>query len=164
MDEVPQLTILVTSRLKLGFQREIVRLIEGLPVPQTLADTAVPSVQLFVERGERMGVRLETAVLPDVARICQFLGGIPLALELAATWVDQLPVSTIHDAIISNLNMLHSHMRDVPSRHHSMRAVFEVSWNLLGNVERNVLARLSIFQGGFTAEAAAFVAAAMPLL
>jgi tetratricopeptide (TPR) repeat protein len=123
---------------------------------------AVASVQLFVERGERTGVQLETAVLPEVARICHFLEGIPLALELAASWVDRLAVATIYDVIVSNLNQLCTQMGDVPLRHRSMRSVFEVSWGLLGKGEQHVLVRLSAFQGGFRGEAAISIVAATP--
>jgi DNA-binding NarL/FixJ family response regulator len=98
--------------------------------------------------------------LPYVLQICQLVEGMPLALELAACWLKALPCKAIAEEIQQNLNFLNSYQRDLPQRHHSIRAVFEQCWKLLSPPERERMNRLSVFKGGFRREAAEQVAGA----
>jgi tetratricopeptide (TPR) repeat protein len=85
---------------------------------------------------------------------------MPLGIELAASWVRVLGYREIAAEIRRNVDFLAATMHGIPERHRSLRAVFDHSWDLLGADERQVLQRLSVFRGGFTRQAAEFVAQA----
>ncbi|RPJ42948.1 MAG: hypothetical protein EHM21_12180 [Chloroflexi bacterium] len=90
---------------------------------------------------------------------------MPLAIEMAAAWVRVLSCAEISEEIERGLDFLSAASRDVPTRHRSMRAVFDHSWKLLSGEEQEALLRLSVFQGGFRREAAEQVAGAvLPVL
>jgi tetratricopeptide (TPR) repeat protein len=93
-------------------------------------------------------------------RICQLVQGLPLALELAASWVRTLSCREIAHEIERGLSFLAVTARDVPERHRSITAVFDHSWRLLSPEEQRVLRQLSVFRGGFTREAAEQIAEA----
>ena len=100
-----------------------------------------------------------------VAQICRLVAGMPLAIELAATWTLALSCAEIAAEIEHNLAILETNLRNVPSRHRSMRAVFDQSWARLAEPERAALARLAVFRSGFTRDAAEQVAeAGLPIL
>ena len=85
---------------------------------------------------------------------------MPLAVELAAGWVEMLSLADIAQEIQQSLDFLETDLQNVPSRHRSIQAVFESSWQQLDKTERDVLSKLSVFRGGFTREAAQAVAGA----
>jgi predicted ATPase/transcriptional regulator with XRE-family HTH domain len=167
---IPRLKILATSRERLNLQGEWMYELHGLPVPPTAYATALDqysATALFVHsaRRIRMAFEIDEAEGPAVARICQLLEGIPLAIELAAAWVGMLSCAEIAAEIESNIDFLQTTMRDIPERHRSLRASFEHSWRLLSGQERAGLCRLAVFRGGFDRAAAAQVAGAeLPLL
>ena len=74
---------------------------------------------------------------------------MPIAIELAAAWVNVLSCEEIANEIEHGFDFLSSSLRDVPERHRSLRAVFDHSWKRLTEQEKNALSGLSIFQGGF---------------
>ena len=84
---------------------------------------------------------------------------MPLALELAASWVRVLDVAGIVAEIERGLGFLSANWPDLPARHRSLQAGFDHSWRLLPPQEQDAYARLSVFRGGFAAEAAEDVAA-----
>ncbi|MCA9915745.1 MAG: tetratricopeptide repeat protein, partial [Anaerolineae bacterium] len=86
--------------------------------------------------------------------------GIPLAIELAASWLKMLSCTAIVAEIRRNLDFLNTNLRNVPDRHRSMRAVFDQSWQFLSPAEQEVFAKLSICRGGFQLEAGEQVAGA----
>ena len=96
----------------------------------------------------------------QIARICRLLEGIPLAIELAAARVQTLALGKIADELERDLALLATTMRDVPQRHRSMIDVFDYSWRLLSAREKNILRQLSVFRGGFSADAAEAVTGA----
>jgi predicted ATPase len=101
----------------------------------------------------------------DVTRICQLVQGLPLAIELAASWLRALALDDIAAEIERGIDFLKASTRDLPTRHRSIRAVFDYSWKLLTDEERAVLRKLSVCQGGFRREAAAEIAGAdLPVL
>ncbi len=165
--------LLVTSREVLNIQEEWLYAVQGLSFP-TLPQTALSAVegtaksladygavQLFIERAGRMRRDFSLAdEQADVVRICQLVDGMPLAIELAASWTKTLPCRVIAAEIEHNLDFLATRLRDVPERQRSMRAVFDQSWKLLGQKERDVFKRLAVFRGGFRYEAAQRVAGA----
>ncbi len=85
---------------------------------------------------------------------------MPLALELAAAWLKVLPCRQIAEEIAQNLDILTTRHQNIPSRHRSMRAVMEQSWQLLADEAQQMLMRLAVFQSGFTQAAGAEVAGA----
>ena len=119
-------------------------------------------MRLFVQRARRAAARFELRPHehPQVAQICRLVGGMPLAIELAAAWVPVLPCAEIAREIERGLDFLATSLRDVPERHRSMRAVFDHSWTLLTEDQRDVFSKLSVFRGGFQRAAAQEVAGA----
>ena len=93
-----------------------------------------------------------------MVRICRYLQGMPLAIELSASWLKLLPCETIAVEMQQHFELLHTGIRNMPERHRSMRAVFDHSWELLSDHERTCFAQLSVFSGGFDREAAERVA------
>jgi tetratricopeptide (TPR) repeat protein len=96
----------------------------------------------------------------DLIRICQLVEGMPLGIELAAAWVKLLSCREIAAEIERCLDFLTTAMRDVPNRHHSLRAVCDHSWALLSEEEQHAFEKLSVFRGGFQRGAAERVAGA----
>jgi predicted ATPase/DNA-binding SARP family transcriptional activator len=155
LGNAPGVVILATSRERLTLRAEQVYLLGGLDLPSTGAPTDSSAVDLFMQRARRL--RPEFAPVRDqldvVVRICRMVEGMPLAIELAAGWVDTLALPDIAAEIERGLDLLATELRDVPMRHHSMRAVFEASWRRLGAAEQVVFARLAVFRGGGTRHA-----------
>ena len=83
---------------------------------------------------------------------------MPLALELAAGWVNVLPLAEIARGVAESLDALTSNAHDLPDRHRNMRAVFDLTWQRMTEAEQQLFARLSIFRGGFTRAAAEEIA------
>jgi DNA-binding SARP family transcriptional activator len=174
----PGIKLLVTSRERLNLQAESLLELDGLPCPgdgaatcdpvtTPLTDvTRFPAAQLFVARARQVQVDFSPAGQEAaLVRLCRLVGGLPLALELAASWVRVLDVTGIVAEIERGLDFLSSNWHDLPARHRSLQAVFDHSWQLLTSQEQESYARLSVFRGGFTAEAAQAVADAhLPLL
>ncbi|GAB4185954.1 MAG: helix-turn-helix domain-containing protein [Roseiflexaceae bacterium] len=156
----PGIRLLVTSRERLRLRDEWVYELGGLAI--TADSAASDAVLLFVERARRIqrDFVLNAANAATISRICQLVEGMPLAIELAASWLPTLSPAEIAAELERNLDLLNSDTRDLPERHRSMRTVFEGSWRLLNAEEQRLLARLSLFRSGFTREAAEFVAAA----
>jgi DNA-binding CsgD family transcriptional regulator len=164
MEATLETKILVTSQASLNLQREWVRYVEGMRLPssETANDfEAYGAVRLFLDRVRHARRDFSPVEHRDcVIEICHLLQGVPLAIELAAAWLRTLPCADVAAEIRRDLDFLETPRHDVDPRHHSMRAVFERSWQLLSEEERQVLMRLSLFQGGFSRAAAEQVAGA----
>jgi predicted ATPase/DNA-binding SARP family transcriptional activator len=159
-----QSKIIVTSRERLKLREEWVLDLDGLPYPDTLRkgqSTDYDAIILFCKLAQqvRSSFSLEKE-FPGVARICQLTQGMPLALEQAASLIRLCQAAEIADQIEQRLDALTTTLLDLPERHHSMRAVFDETWHWLSESEQMVFCRLSVFQGGFTREAAEQVAGA----
>jgi predicted ATPase/DNA-binding SARP family transcriptional activator len=168
LQHAPQLTLLVTSRERLALQAEWLFDLEGLSYPigeLTDANSAYGAIELFVQRARQ--VQRQFTLTEDntraVARICQLVEGLPLAIELAAAAVRERSCVKIAREIESGLRVLTTSMRDIPERHRSLWAVFEHSWQLLSQEEQAILRRLSVFRGRFDGDAAAHAAGATSL-
>lgn len=157
-----RLKLLATSRAALGLQSESVLEVHGLPIPES-QEAAGTSVELFLQRTRRAyaGFNATSEDFPAILRICRLVDGTPLGIELAAAWVRTLSCDEIAREIERGLDFLSVSAKDLPARHRSMRAVFDHSWRLLSEEEQNVLMRLSVFQGGYSREAAQEVAGAI---
>jgi predicted ATPase/DNA-binding XRE family transcriptional regulator len=165
LHNAPGAKLLVTSRGRLNLHGEWVFEVQGLPVPPVDWDDeleAYSSVALFLQSARRVapGFVLAECQQAGVARICQLLDGMPLGIELAATWVRVLSCAEIAREIERNLDFLTAPAHGVPQRHQSLRAAFDHSWNLLSVEEQRVMRQLSVFRGGFRREAAEHVAGA----
>jgi predicted ATPase/transcriptional regulator with XRE-family HTH domain len=163
----PGVAILATSRERLQLRAEHIYPLGGLDVSSAEAPTRSSAVALFVQRARQLRSEFAPArdQLDTVARICRQLDGMPLAIELAATWVDTLAPSEIAAAIERGLDLLATELRDVPARHRSMHVVFDASYQRLSPAEQVLFARLAIFRGGGTLAAVqAVTQATLPLL
>ncbi len=173
----PGVKLLVTSRVRLNLREEWVFPLGGLAVgallaaPATLTTGAASSAptestRLFVERAQQVQPGFDAQAEGEaVAAICAAVEGMPLGIELAASWLRAMPCAEIAAEIRRDVDFLSTPLRNVPAQHRSMRAVFERSWGLLTAEEQRGLARLSVFQGGFTRQAAQAVAEVrLPLL
>ncbi|MBZ0315556.1 MAG: LuxR C-terminal-related transcriptional regulator [Anaerolineae bacterium] len=170
------LKILVTSRELLRVSGEHIFPVPTLPLPPVLVDQRVPrvwaalpperlidygAVKLFVQCA--VALQPDFALTPDnaliVAGICCRLDGLPLAIELAAARIRHLPPQEIYDRLEHRLHLLTGGARDLPLRQHTLRAAIEWSYNLLETSERLLFARLAVFSGGCSLEAAEAVCA-----
>jgi len=165
LQQVALVKLLTTSRECLEMQDEWVFEVQGLPVPESIdggRNVQNTSVELFLQRARRANVRFNVTpkdYLP-IVHICRHVDGMPLAIELAAAWVRTLSCGEISHEIERGLDILSISARDLPTRHRSMRAVFEHSWKLMTQEEQRVILLLSVFRGGFRREAAEQVAEA----
>lgn len=172
LERCPGLTLLATSRDRVGTSAEWLYPVEGLSCPTEGPESAEApeyddarswaAVELFEKRAQRTvpSFRVSPEVWPHVLSICRSTGGSPLALELAAAHVSILSIADIAREIRLDLDFLQATERHGADRHRSLRVVFEHSWRLLHDDDRTCLRRLSVFRGGFTREAARDVAGA----
>ena len=158
----PRLRVLTTSRVPLGLSGEQV-----FPVPPMTSSkrdshtVASDAVELFVRRAHL--VAPAGSVNPDdpaIPEICNSLGGLPLAIELAASWTRLLSPSSLLAEIAQGQNVLESGLADLPDRHQNMTVVLDSTWRSLDIGQQRVLAGLGIFAGSFTHEAAEAVTGA----
>jgi predicted ATPase/DNA-binding XRE family transcriptional regulator/Tfp pilus assembly protein PilF len=164
LHHAPQVHLLVTTRERLRLREEWVIELGGLALPadeRTGAIERAEAVVLFLERARQ--VSHDFALTPHnraaVAQICRLLGGAPLGIELAASWVRVLSCEEIAAEIEHGTDMEMLSDRNLPARHRSLYAVMEHSWQLLSADEQYVLARMAVFRGGGTREAVAAVLA-----
>ena len=154
----PGLTVLVTSRAPLRVRGEVEYPVPPLALPSTTRSPseeellASPSGRLFVERARAAspGFAITRGNAASVAAICWRLAGLPLALELAAVKVRFLDPATLLARLDRALSTAWG--RDLPERQRTMRATLDWSHDLLGEPERGLFRRLSVFAGGFTLE------------
>ncbi|MEZ4642706.1 MAG: tetratricopeptide repeat protein [Chloroflexota bacterium] len=172
LQQAPAVQLLVTSRERLNLRGEWAIALTGLKFPILEAPTDAPdtqwrqtftqysAIQLFIQSAQR--ARSDFTVLeqdkPYIARICQLVEGIPLGIELAASWVRVLSCRDIATEIEQSYDFLATRWHDVPERHRSLQAVFDYSWDLLAQPEQEIVQQLAVFRGGFCREAATAVA------
>ena len=177
----PGVKLLVTSRASLQVQGEHLYPVQGLQVPPGPLsrlgsrpvdqaedpDQAVQlysSIELFRQGAQqvRPGFELRADDLAPVAQICRLVEGMPLGILLAAAWVEVLSPAEIASEIERSLDFLETDRRDAPARQRSVRAVFDYSWRLLDERERDIFRGLAVFYGGFSHQAALAVTGATP--
>lgn len=155
-------TVLATSREPLGLAGEQLWVVEPLDVPSAGADNDMlenESVRLFADRAalSRSDFRLTEDTASTVAAICRRLDGLPLGLELAAARLRSMTLEDLRGRLDDALSLSAGRRGD--SRHGTLRAAIKWSHELLEREEQVVLARLSVFRGGFDLAAAAGVVA-----
>jgi tetratricopeptide (TPR) repeat protein len=170
LEACPNLKLLVTSRERLNLSFEYVLSLEGLAYPKT---SEIPlqealsfeALQLFVQRAKhaKLDYFPTQEDVPHLVRITQLNQGSPLGLELAAAWIKALDPKEIAEEISKSISLTAT-ARDSLDRHQSLKSVFEYSWQMLTHKEQEVMRKLSVFQGGFTREAAGHLEVSIHLL
>jgi predicted ATPase/class 3 adenylate cyclase/Tfp pilus assembly protein PilF len=163
----PRLRVLATSREVLGVAGEISWRVPSLSlpdphqVPQLARLTQFEAVRLFVERASaaQPTFSLTAANAASLATVVRRLDGIPLAIELAAARVPVLSVEQIAARLDDRFRLLTGGSRTSLPRHQTLRAALDWSYQLLTQIERLAIHRLSVFVGGWTLEAAEAVCA-----
>lgn len=152
--------IIATSREPLAVTGEILWPTRPLSVPSGTADEVdlegYDAVKLFVERARAVDpdFNLDTQTAPAVVEICSRLDGLPLALELAAARVRNLPVAEIAARLGDRFRLLTGTARTVLPRQQTLEATIAWSYELLPEDEKRLFRRLSVFAGGWTLAAA----------
>jgi predicted ATPase/DNA-binding SARP family transcriptional activator len=187
LEQAEPLTVLITSRQCLGLEGEREFPLAPLPVPQLPAPAPAraptrkrrseqeheqeheqdfptvlirfPSVQLLVDRAQavRPDFQLTAHNAAAVAALCQRLEGLPLAIELAAARAWVLTPEQMLTRVEQRFDLLVGRQRTADPRHRSLRATLDWSYQLLSPEMQRFFARLSVFRGGWTVEAAAAV-------
>jgi predicted ATPase len=162
LQRCPNLRVLATSREVMRLEGEAFYQVQSLTLPLDPGILSVEelikyeSVRLFAERAALVASRFE--VTPEnagaVVSICNRLGGIPLAIELAAARVDMLSVEEILKQLSRSFDLLVRSSRSTIPRHQTMQTSIDWSWKLLEEPERIFMRRLSVFMGGWTLPAA----------
>jgi predicted ATPase/DNA-binding CsgD family transcriptional regulator len=183
LERSQSLRVIATSRQPLGVPGEQVWRVSGLAVGEGTAadgrdgaddrDAADEpegpddgAVALFVERAREGSAAfdpLAPGILENVRRICAWLDGMPLAIELAAARVRVLSVAQIAQRIEHDSNVLRHTARTIPERHRTMDAMLEWSHRMLEPSEQRLFRRLSVFRGSFSLAAAETVCAGYQL-
>ncbi|MEW5989119.1 MAG: tetratricopeptide repeat protein, partial [Chloroflexota bacterium] len=150
----PAVKLLVTSRERLNLNGEWVFPLNGL--------TQTEGLGLFQQSAARArpGFIFTESNQAAVERICHLVDGLPLGIELAASWVRVLSCAEIAAEIEGSLDFLASNARDGPERQRSLRVVLDTSWQMLTPAEQAAFTQLFLFRGTFQREAAAKVAGA----
>ncbi|MFO0563268.1 MAG: AAA family ATPase [Polyangiales bacterium] len=150
---LPTLSILATSRERLGIDGEELFVIE--PLSTTPRGALSAAAELFARRARAHGAKSITDA--EAEAVAGALEGVPLAIELAAARVKSLGINALIDARDGLLDALRSVRRDAPSRHETLRRTIDWSWQLLSERERSAFAACGAFRGSFDHEAASAV-------
>jgi predicted ATPase len=152
LTQCPQVRILATSREALMVEGEWTWPVAPLNFSE---GPESPAFDLFIDRARAVAPDFEPSG-NDVAirEICQRLDGIPLAIELAAARTRAMSPVQISDRLNERFRLLTGGMRGALERHQTLRHAVQWSYELLSSAERSLFARLAVFAGGFTAEAA----------
>jgi len=161
----PELRVLATSRQALGMAGEVRLRVPPLSMPggvDSLTSGQIAgfdAVALLVERAAAVqpGFCVDDSNATSVHRLCARLEGMPLALELAAVRLEGLTVDQLLDGLDRQLQAPAAGLRGAEPRQRTMEATLDWSYSLLGDKERRLWARLSVFAGAFDATAAATV-------
>ncbi len=148
LDRAAEASFVVTSRERLHLPGEESLPIEPLPVE-------MDAIDLFAERAraQKPDFVLSDGNRAAVAEVVRLLDGLPLAIELAAARIRVLAPSQLVERMRDRFSLL-AGARGVASRQATLRAAIDWSWELLTPWEQAALAQCSVFEGGFTLEAA----------
>lgn len=162
----PRVKLLLTTRESLNIPEERIFPLGGLRYPHSQSHEDVSNFETF----DAVELFFITALRTDqlfaitestrdaVIAICEHLGGLPLGLELAGTAISVLSCHEIAQKMAQGLQFLKTTRRDLPARHHSLQAAFELTWQQLSLSDQLAFARCAIFHGPFSATAAREVA------
>ncbi len=157
--EAPSVKIIATSREPLACQGE--QVFEVPPLALSVADVRAqvretPAIELFVERSRALSpdFQLSDDDIAIAARLCRRVDGLPLAIEMVASWAGMLGLAALEEKFDGSLNGWISARRTGPQRHSTLSATLEWSHDLLSPAEQIVLRRLAVFAGAFSIPAA----------
>lgn len=162
----PQVKILITSRERLNIQGENLYQVEGLETPPDDTVLLKPeidssqsdygAIRLFEQSAQRVqpSFTVTRENVKTIAYICRHVQGMPLAIELAAAWIEALSLDEIYKEIKQDLDFLKSELHDAPDRQRSLRVIFDTSWSKLSKPTRSTIKALSVFRSNFSREAA----------
>jgi predicted ATPase/DNA-binding winged helix-turn-helix (wHTH) protein len=167
LEAAPNLHILATSREPLRAAGEWVRRLTPLKFPPSPIEltpqeaVAFPAVELFVDRAmaNSHGFELNAASVQTICSICRQLDGIPLAIEFAASRIEELGLAGVASRLDDRFALLTKGRRTALPRQRTLRGTMDWSYELLSEAESAILRRLSLFAGSFPLEAACAVAA-----
>jgi len=143
LEAAPQVKMLLSSRCALNIRSEHRYVLDGMRIEDATA--------LFTQHAKRVQGDFDGSELQGVIRqICETVGGLPLAIELAASWIRAIECPEILEEIHHDLEFLQSDWVDLPERQKSMNAIFEHTWSMLSPKEQEALALVSLFQGTFS--------------
>ena len=158
--------LLVTSRTRLNLPGEQLYAVGGMQLPSAdqAAEWVDPAVEaqkfsalgLFIDRARRVRSDFELGRenVEAIVETCRLVAGMPLGIELAASWLELLSPKEIAAEIRRSMDFLETDQPAVPERQRSFRAVFDYSWKMLNEIERDAFLALSVFSGDFSREAA----------
>ena len=163
--------VLATSRENLGVPGEAIYQIPSLTLPDLKQKlplevmTQFEAVRLFIDRAEqaKSDFTVTSQNVPAIASICHRLDGIPLAIELAAARVRTLTVAVINEKLDQRFRLLTGGSRTWLPRQQTLRSLIDWSYDLLSEVEKLLLCRLSVFNGGWTLESCEAICAGEPI-
>ena len=164
VQRLPLLKIIATSRKRLYLQSESIFKLDGLHIPTSSVPSTFSSdlwlnysgLQLFQERAKRLApnFQIDENNFQALIDICTELGGNPLAIELASSWIHDYSLSQILENIRKNIDFLKTPLKDIDVRHQSIRVVLKESWESLSTEKQCILSKLSVFKGTFSEEIA----------
>jgi len=145
------LKIIITSRQKLMISGEAAYPLQGLSRDRAASGDVSAAAALFLEAASRVRLDFEPNAndFSAIHKICEMVDGHPLALELAAGWLESLTCAEIAQELLRGSDILTSELADVPDRQRSVDAACQYSWKLLSDDEQHLFASLSIFSGSF---------------
>ena len=154
LQSAPKLSVLVTSREALGLMGEQRFVLKGLSIPhENSADLEqADAIQLFAARANLQdpNFTLDAQTLPYVAAICRKLSGMPLAIELATSWLGVMNVQRVAQQLGVELSLLETDSENVLERHRSMKEVFSSSWRRLNAELQEVYGKLANLPDSFS--------------
>ncbi|MBX3002155.1 MAG: AAA family ATPase [Caldilineaceae bacterium] len=157
LHRAPHIKMLVTSRQRLQLLEEWLLPVAGLSL---LGGMQSDACKLFLHTAQRVHATFRSVGQEDlIVATCRQVEGMPLAIELAASWVRVMSCAEIRQNLREGLDLLTTPLRNLPERHRSIHALFNQSWRLLSPEEQRVLRGVSVFQGGWTLTDAAQVLA-----
>jgi len=161
----PGVKVLATSRERLNLHSETNLNVGGMSCSMQgglEGGRDDDAITLFMQSARKVHPRFDPSLEErvQITEICQSVDGLPLAIELAAAWIQILAVDEIAGELEKGPDILSTEVRDAPERHRSIRTVFDYSWSLLHADEQGIFKHLSVFRGGFTRDAAQQVSGA----
>lgn len=152
----PNLKVIVTSRHRLSLRAEVVFELGGLSVVTSAGQDYSDALLMFLQHARRVRPAYQFTVddLRYAQELCEIVGGIPLAIELAANWMRILSPQQMIQELKVSLDILNTKLADLPERHQNLQVVLDQSWQHLSSREQETLVKLLVFQGGFTLESA----------
>jgi len=164
LEAAPDLSILASSRVNLNLHAEWLFDLTGMSLQQEDMQTN-DATRLFEQSAKKVRASFKLENNQEAVRsICEQTGGMPLAIELSASWLRVLTAQEIAIDLSKDVNLLAGSIKDMPKRHQDIQGVFETSWQRLKREEQTALLGLSVFYGGFNKNSAKDIAEINPLL